>query len=171
MPLWHKAMLALAAVLLGGGVAGQVSGWFAGDSSAASSGTTINAPNSSHFIGPANSPESSGGAVAAAPSWRERISPWMSKVGLSFIVGLVVGWVFRAFLKVMSLLGGALLAILLALSYFNVLNIDMTAAREQYASTMAWATDQAHHLAKAILNHLPGSTSSFLGLFVGFRRR
>jgi uncharacterized membrane protein (Fun14 family) len=71
----------------------------------------------------------------------------------------------------MSLIGLAVMGVMLALSYFHVFNIDFSAAKQEYASSMAWATDQVQHLGRAILGHLPGSTSSLIGFFIGFRRR
>jgi hypothetical protein len=71
----------------------------------------------------------------------------------------------------MSLLTMAGAAILGGLSYFHIMNIDFSAVEKKYESDIAWVADQGERAAKALLNHIPGSASSFAGMFVGFRRK
>lgn len=161
MPRWQKSLLTLAVLLLGVGSTGQVAGYFSGGSGASAtksdSGAEVSLVTSEKHE-----------TVAPKPTLTERISPWMTKVGLSFIVGFVVGWLLRTFLKTVALIGGGIIALLMLLSY---LGYDLSGAQKEYTSFMSWLTDQGQRLAKALLDHLPGSTSSAAGMFVGFRRR
>jgi uncharacterized membrane protein (Fun14 family) len=174
MPHWHKGLLVLATLLLGVGAAGQLVTTLRPPPSqqpvTLEKQDTPGAPGQSHFVTSTGTTPGTADTTAPPPSLRERVSPWLTHVGLSVLVGFIVGWVFRAFLKMMSLIALAIIAVMAALSYFHVLNVDLSAARQEYASTMAWATDQAQHLGRAILNHVPGSTSSVVGFFIGFRR-
>jgi len=125
-------------------------------------------PQGSSLVGDSAQPAP---APEASPTLTQRFSPWLTRVGFTFIVGFVVGWAFRAFIKIMSMIASLALAVVLALSYFGVLNVDFSSAEKQYESAMSWVTDQASRAAKTILNHIPGSASSFAGMFIGFRRK
>lgn len=115
------------------------------------------------------SPDTTEEVVPAAPS---RVPPWMTRVGASLIVGYIAGWLFRVFIKTATLITSVGIAIVMALSYFHVVNVDFTAAAERDSKTaMAWAIDQGDHLRKALVAHLPSSTSATVGGFLGFRRR
>lgn len=100
-----------------------------------------------------------------------RMSPNATRIGGSVVAGFVVGWVFRAFLKTMMFFALLGVGLMMALSYFGVLNIDFTAAREHYATAVHWLTDQAERLKAAFVTHLPSAGGGTLGAFLGFRRR
>jgi uncharacterized membrane protein (Fun14 family) len=100
-----------------------------------------------------------------------RISPNATRIGGSVVAGFVVGWIFRAFLKTMLFFALLGFALMMALSYFGVLNIDFTAAREHYATAVHWLTDQADRLKTLFVAHLPSAGGGTVGAFLGFRRR
>ncbi|HSV12644.1 MAG TPA: FUN14 domain-containing protein [Tepidisphaeraceae bacterium] len=106
-----------------------------------------------------------------SPTMTQRVSPWMTRVGLSFFVGIVVGLVSRMFLKIAAgitvLIGG----VILALSYFHVLNVDMSSVKTEYASASAWLGDQAVRLKDMVLHALPSTSSAAAGFLSGFKRR
>ena len=58
-----------------------------------------------------------------------------------------------------------------ALSRFWVINIDLSSAQQQYDTVAQWIMDQSKHLVDVVMAHVPGSASSFAGMFVGFRRK
>ena len=62
-------------------------------------------------------------------------------------------------------------AILGALSYFNIMNVDLTAAQDKFKTSTSWVTEQGGRLKDVALAHVPGSAASFVGMFLGFRRR
>lgn len=118
---------------------------------------------------PATPPASVG--QDTSPTMTQRVTPWMTRVGLSFFVGIIVGLVFRMFIKIAAgitvLIGG----LILALSYFHVLNIDMSSVKTEYASASAWLGDQASRLKDVVLHALPSTSSAAVGFLSGFKRR
>ena len=176
MPRFHKGLLTLAVLLFGSGLTGQAVGYFSAppaDNTAAVA--PVDATNATAQPVAANPQDQSQPAQPPQQTWQQqlfaRLSPHMTRVGLGFIAGFVIGWVFRAFLKIMSLVTTGGVMILCALSYFHVMNIDFTAVEKKYQSDMAWVTDQAGRAVKALLNQIPGSASGVGGVFIGFRRR
>jgi uncharacterized membrane protein (Fun14 family) len=103
--------------------------------------------------------------------WISRLSPHATGVGVSVVAGFLMGWLFRAFLKTMTFFALIVAGLLAALSYFGVLNVDMTAARGHYGDAVHWLTDQAMRLKDVIVAHLPSSGGGAFGAFMGFRRR
>jgi uncharacterized membrane protein (Fun14 family) len=169
-PLWGKVVLAVAiALVIGGGV-----GWVLsrGATAVRESRREANAPaaaaaNSRGFVEEKSATEEK--SVDVGPLGR--ISPHAMGVGLSVVAGFVVGWLCRAFLKMtvgLVVLGAAVLA---ALSYFGVLNVDFSAAREHYANAAHWVTDQVGRLKDVVVWHLPSSGGGVVGAWMGFRRR
>ena len=79
-------------------------------------------------------------------------SPSM-KIGISVVAGFILGWIFRGFLKTMAFVALALFALLAALSYFGILNVDMTKAKAEYTTAIQWATDQFWKLKDVLVAH------------------
>jgi uncharacterized membrane protein (Fun14 family) len=171
MPRFHKKLLTLAMLLAGAGGVGQIVGQIpASTDSAIMSSRPGASPSGSNSI-VQTSDTAAPASSETSPSLNQRVSPAMTKIGLSFIAGFVLGWVFRAFLKLASMIGAAGIAILMGLSWLRIVNIDLSQAQQEYNSAMAWMNDQAWILAKNILSHIPGSASTFAGLYVGFKRK
>jgi uncharacterized membrane protein (Fun14 family) len=174
VPPWNRRLLWLALLLVAVGVAGQVVARVGSRATAETTETTA-APDAPHAVRAfGTSDRSADESTAATPAdqpWWARLSPAMTKVGVSFIVGFLVGWVFRAFLKGMLLLTLVVVGGLFALSYFGVLNIDFTAARESYDSAMQWLTAQGTRLKDVVMAHLPSSGGGAVGAFLGLRRK
>src|SRR5262245_27189363 len=152
MPKWHKTLLTLATLMLGVGAAGQLSTAVSGEPPPSADGTLK-----------ASSDED-------LPAW-QRYSPAMTRTGGGFIVAFVVGWISRIFVKTMALLASAGAAVFVALSYFNVFNLDLSKAEKQYESGIAWVSDQGERLGKSLLTHVPASASTVVGAFCGFKRK
>jgi uncharacterized membrane protein (Fun14 family) len=170
MPRFHKSLLALAMLLLGTGGAGQLANFFSKQPPpAATSNAMVAASNDSTAVAP---PVSTTDQPPEQPKpLFTRVSPLMTRVGFTFIAGFIIGWAFRAFLKITAMLTSLGMAILVGLSYFHVLNIDFTSVEKKYQTDMAWVSDQADRAGKALLAHIPGSSSSFVGMFIGFKRK
>lgn len=169
MPRFHQSLLGLAMLLAGGGTLGQIAGYFKGPATPTVQ-TTTTAPGGSSFVD-ANEAPTATPAEAPPQTIGERVAPWATRVGFAYIVGFVVGWAFRAFIKIMSLLTMAGVSIIAGLSYFHILNVDMTTTQQKYESVMHWVTDQGSKAASALMHHFPGSASSFAGMFLGFKRK
>jgi len=101
----------------------------------------------------------------------ERLSPGMTRMGLSFIAAFVIGWAFRVFIKTMLLITVLGTALLLGLSYFGVLNVDFTKARTEYAGAIAWISDQAERLRDTALAYFPSTGGSMVGLLLGLKKK
>jgi uncharacterized membrane protein (Fun14 family) len=166
MPGWQKSLLTLAVVFLGAGLAGQGMGLVRHKAPADGSA----APANSRGIVTSEKPAEQSSAPDQK-AWYEKLSPEATRLGLTFLVGFIIGWAFRAFLKMMLMISVLAAAIFAGLSYFNVMNVDMSKAEQKYESSKAWVTDQAWRLKGAVQTHLPSSGASLLGMFVGFRRK
>jgi uncharacterized membrane protein (Fun14 family) len=156
MPRWQQGLLTVAIVTFGGGIAGQVSSYM-------SHGSGSSSPGSS-FVG-------QGAAADSDKPFIQRISPRLTAVGLSFVVGFVIGWLMRTFMKMATMLTMLIIAIMLGLSYFKVLNVDLSKAEVNYKDAREWITDQGQRAGKALAAYLPSSVSALAGIFIGFRRK
>lgn len=107
----------------------------------------------------------------AADSWPGYAGAKGTTLGFGFVGGFVIGFIFRAFLKMMTLITVVIVGGLFALSYYHVVNIDMTHVRDVAQSNMEWMTDQATRIKDLAMNHLPGSSGGAAGAFFGLRRR
>jgi uncharacterized membrane protein (Fun14 family) len=183
MPRWHKLVLLVGVGLAIAGGIGWMTSRAASDngtrvtSTSTSTSTPVQAPpGASKFIGSDTPPAADTTSTTTTireepPTLIGRLSPNATRIGGSVVAGFVFGWIFRAFLKTVTffvLLAGAAL---LALSYFGVINVDLSSAREHYASALHWLTDQSARLKDVMLAHLPSSGGGALGAFLGFRRR
>ena len=173
MPKWHKRVLSLGLLCAALGAAGWVAGKVGQRSveQAAASADGPSAPaGSSSLLTRSNAPQ-----TAATPAEEDgfvvRVSPKMMRIGASLIVGFIVGFLFRMFVKTMLLVTLVLGGTFFALTYFNVVNVDLTSAQQTYDGAREWLTDQATRLKDVILAHLPSSASGGVGAFIGFRRR
>jgi len=182
MATWQKVALGTAALVGGTGIAGETYSSFhptppeAIETRQDTTGTAApgRGPN---FIDPATAPPAQREATppastpTAGGSFFEQYSPAMMGTGLSFVLAYIVGWAFRVFVKTMIIVFVLGAALLLGLSYFNVVNLDLSKAQEKYSTSIAWITDQAVKLKDAAIAHFPASSSGVMGLLVGLRRK
>ena len=108
---------------------------------------------------------------AATDSWSGYAGAKGTTLGFGFVGGFVIGFIFRAFLKMMTLITVVIVGGLFALSYYHVINIDMTHVRDVAQSNMEWITDQATRIKDLAMAHLPSSSGGAAGAFFGLRRR
>jgi len=98
----------------------------------------------------------------------------MTRVGFSLFLGLMVGLIFRTFLRIATLLCALTIAAAAALSYFHIVNVDMTAVQQGTTQATSWLTDQTFRLAHLLFGALPATMSTGsagAGFFIGFKRR
>ena len=110
-------------------------------------------------------------AETTALPWTGRLGGWLARLGLSFAAGIVLGVFFRTFLKTMAAITAIVLTALVALSYFQVLNIDFTFMRQNYETFAGWLNSQAWQLKAAVGGVLPSTVATATGFFFGFRRK
>ena len=103
--------------------------------------------------------------------WKSRLGYWMARLGLSFAAGLILGIFFRSFIKTMAAITALVATTLVALSYFQVLNVDFTLMKENYGTFSGWLNSQAWHLKDSIGGVLPSTVATACGFFFGFRRK
>src|SRR5437763_1971162 len=178
MPGWHKAVILLAGLIAAAGTVGQVTGHVARRNTPVQhvAGGNSTAPAGSNgFVGNTGGP-----AAPQAPASEPelgllgRISPHATKVGLSIVLGFIVGWLFRAFLKTMALIGLLICAAGWALAHYGILDLnggDLQSARERAAGAGAWLEAHGAQLKDLALAHLPSSGGGAFGAFLGFRRK
>lgn len=158
MPGWHKVVLTLAAVL---GIVGGT-------------GVAANkmvAPPKSDNGAMVQQDQASTGGSAPFGGVLGKASPHAMRIGVSIIIGFILGWIFRAFIKLMTLMLLIALGLFAALSYFHVVNVDPSLVKTQYASAMHWATEHFKLLKDAILPHLPSTGGGTLGTWLGMSRK
>jgi uncharacterized membrane protein (Fun14 family) len=186
MPAWQKLVLVIAVLLASVGSVGWAMSHFSKtDQTRTTTTSTTSTPprastpaGTSSFIDnragtatPSTTVETTSTATNQAPGLIDKFSPGTTRIGVSVVAGFILGWLFRAFLKTMTFFALIAGAILFGLSYFGVLNVDFSAAREHYASAMHWLTDQGERIKDVVIGHLPSSGGGALGMFMGFRRK
>jgi uncharacterized membrane protein (Fun14 family) len=176
-PGWKKwaAVLAIVVALVGAAWQAKIL-WIdkpdrapaAAENTGGAGGTSI--PGVSSLARSGNAPAAAE-APPAEPSLGEKISPWMTKVGIAFVIGLVAGIIFRVFVKTMLVIAVLLVGGLLALSYFGILHVDLSAAQQHYNNTSDWILDQATRLKDMIMAKLPTTSTWTIGFIAGFKRK
>ena len=179
MPSWHKAVIVIAGLVALLGTIGQI---FAPRPAAASPPPAQTAPapqpnNQRSFA--SGAPRDASSAQPAAPADEShdlipRVSPHATRIGLSVVLGFVIGWLFRAFLKTMVFLGLVVCGALWLLSHFGILHItsaQVDAIRERSAEAAGWLQRHAAELKEIAVSHLPSTGGGTLGIFLGFHRR
>lgn len=161
VPAWHKKLIVAAIVLCGVGLAGQGFARFAQKNGAAQSSAPAGSRSAFEF---SESP-----AQQEPPLW-QRVSPHATKIGVSLVIGFIVGFLFRAFIKTMALIVIVIGGIIFALSYFDILNIDYDSARQQTEHAAGWLGQKATAAREFVMSHLPSGVASAVGAFLGFRR-
>jgi uncharacterized membrane protein (Fun14 family) len=178
MPLWHKAVILLAGLAALIGTAGQLATSPVVEKHVAHvTGNDISPPaNSRGFASDAPSADRTAAtdSPAPSPSLFTSASPHAKRVGLSIVLGFVIGWFFRAFVKTMALLllvvGGGLWL----LAHFNIFHLSDTnidELRTRSTTAAGWLTTQASHLKDLAIAHLPSTGGGAFGAFLGIRRR
>ncbi len=183
MPSWKRKLLGVSLIIGLIGIGGEAASALLGHSNpppaapapAAQTSHSILPQGSSGFVTGQPSPADTSPAAPAPqnqnPGLTEKVTPWMTKFGLSFFVGIVAGVIFRTFIKLAVGITVLIAGLFLALSYFHILNIDMTTVKTEYASAAAWLTDQASRLKDVIFHALPSSTTAAAGFLAGFKKR
>ncbi len=154
---WQRGVLAIAVLLFGAGTVGKFTGNSNNQNTVAVSTDTPDTTSTS-------SPQPKPTAIQA-------MSPWAMRVGGSMLGGFLLGFALRTFVRITAALLALGLSVFMLLSYFNVMNVDLTSAENKYKSSIEWLDDQANRLENAAKSHLPSSGSGAVGIFAGFRRK
>jgi uncharacterized membrane protein (Fun14 family) len=180
MPLWHKAVILLAGLAALLGTAGQLATSPVVEQHVAKvTGNDVAPPppNARGFVNdaPGGNPTVPVAQPADSPrSFTMAVSPHAKRVGLSIVLGFVIGWFFRAFVKTMAFLLVLVAGGLWLLSHFNILHLsdaNIDQMKDKSATAVGWLTAQASHLKDLAVAHLPSTGGGAFGAFLGVRRR
>jgi uncharacterized membrane protein (Fun14 family) len=108
---------------------------------------------------------------APSPTLLDAVTPFMSHFGFSLFVGIVVGLIFRTFIRVALLFSALIVGGAMALSYFGHINIDLGTVKTDTSQAVSWLMQQGTILKGMIFQALPSSTAAGVGFLLGFKRR
>ncbi len=98
-------------------------------------------------------------------------SPATFRLGAGYVGGFLLGFLFRRFLKVTSVVAALLLAAVAGLRSLGVLEVDWAAWEAQIRAGVDWSHQQAGVLKSVAEGYLPSTAATGWGLWRGLRRR
>lgn len=108
-------------------------------------------------------------SAPANPHWHWRKPfPFYVPMGLSYVVGFCIGWVFRKLIRIILAFTAVVIA-LLAVGKFA--GCDVTPARERVEHTGEWVQQEVTTTKDYLQHLLPSVGTGGVGTFLGFRRR
>jgi uncharacterized membrane protein (Fun14 family) len=185
MPTWKWKILGFAFAMGCVGVGGEATSYFlkhprpattVNETAPASPGSGYVPSGSSGFVSgqPSNAiPDSTSASPpsATAPTLTDAITPFLSHFGFSLFVGVIVGLIFRTFIRMAMLTTALIVGGAMALSYFHILNVDLTMVKNETAQATSWVNDQGDRLKDMLFHALPSSTAAGLGFLFGFKKK
>lgn len=115
----------------------------------------------------ADTKEAAAAAKESASRFIDKASPALFRFGLSFIVGCVIAYFFKKFIKWSVILAGLAIAGVIALHKTGVIHLDTDAIKDHVHQSLAWAKGEAGHAKDFVLGYLPSSASACAGLIFG----
>jgi uncharacterized membrane protein (Fun14 family) len=110
--------------------------------------------------------------IGGVASWLADISsPAVAKMGGSFVLGFLIGWVFSRLLKMAALVTGFLLASLVALNVTGWAALDWVVIEQQLSQSFRWLQGEADGLKHLLTGYLPSAGAGGIGVLFGFRRK
>jgi uncharacterized membrane protein (Fun14 family) len=158
MPRWKWKLLGIGLSIGCIGAAGQAASHF------------LVAPAPVQQTAPA-SPSTVTTPPPSSPTLTDALAPFMSKFGFSLFIGIVVGLIFRTFIRLALTMSVITIGCAMAVSYLFHINIDMTVVKADTSQAVNWMTDQGYRLKDMMFHVLPSSTAASLGFLFGFKRR
>lgn len=108
--------------------------------------------------------------VKAAGHWfYQKTAPHLAKIGFGFVIGFILGFAFRQFIKTMAVLAAIALVAGAAAAYFGYL--DLGVFRSNLTASTGWVSDQLTGAKDIILKFIGASLSGTVGFVIGFMRR
>jgi len=103
-------------------------------------------------------------------TWLRRSAPWLTRIAVGVFIGLCLGLMLRTFLKTTAVIIAVAVVALVALSYFNIINLDFSTMKTNYDNASQWVSDQASRFKDLIVAQVPSLISAAAGFFIGFRK-
>jgi uncharacterized membrane protein (Fun14 family) len=113
-------------------------------------------------------PEST--ATDPEPRLIDRVSPFMMKLGASFMTGFLLAWGIRRFIKWTILLALVIGAGIYALRKAGVFEVNYDELQAQVDQGVDWARAQTGEAKELLKKYIPSGTTAIAGMFFGFRR-
>ena len=176
-PGWKKLLLTLSLLLVGGGAVLYGTSYFQGTAreQVIEREITMDATEAhrrgASFVGGSSGPVTVKIEETIPPDWKARYGPGLMQTGVSFIIGFVLGYAFRQFVKTLAILLAVGVVAVIGLAFFNVIHIDFSGMQTQYESALHWLSDQGSRLKDFVLSYIPSFSAGTLGAIVGFLRR
>lgn len=108
-----------------------------------------------------------GGVTERSERLIDAASPAVLRFGLSFLVGCILAYLFKKFIKLSLLLAAVIAAGVYGLHKAGVIDIDAEAVRAQVDRSFAWARGEASGFKDFVVGYLPSSVSACAGLAYG----
>ncbi len=110
--------------------------------------------------------------VGGLASWATDFSsPAMARFWGSYLGGFFLGWAFRRFLAMASLMAGGLLVSIAVLKSTGLIDLDWTLMETQISHGIVAARQGAEGLKQALSGYLPSTGAGAIGAFFGFRKK
>lgn len=98
-------------------------------------------------------------------------SPATFRLGAGYAGGFLLGFLFRRFLKVTSVVAALLLAAVAGLRSLGVIEVDWAAWEAQIRAGLDWSHQQAGVVKSVAEGYLPSTAATGWGLWRGLRRK
>jgi uncharacterized membrane protein (Fun14 family) len=173
MPRWKWKLLGLGLIIGILGVLGQGAVMLNNGSPSPAAPVAHSEPNAMPAAGPRTPVVSTVDALGNTPppTFTQLMTPFLTHVGFSLFVGVILGLMFRTFLRMALLFTALVVGGAMALSYFHVMNVDLTAVQTDTARATSWLADQGYRVRDMLFHALPCGTSAGLGFILGFKKR
>lgn len=161
LSLWKRLLVMLSVVLVGVGV---TSSMFAPSKPAPA--PSLQVDNQTNLTG-----EEVRVKVEETGHWfSSNVAPYLWRIGISFLIAFIIGFLMRQFLVAMAFTLGAILAVLFVVNYLGWIEIspDVRSTVSNSAEQVEIGTRSFVEVMKA---RLPSSFASIAGFFIGFLRK
>ncbi|BCA56880.1 hypothetical protein W02_40200 [Nitrospira sp. KM1] len=110
--------------------------------------------------------------VAGLASWvTDYSSPAVARFGGSYVGGFFIGWAFRRFLRIGTLIAGAAMAAIAMLKSTGWVEVDWPSVEAQISQGITAVHHGAEGLKQAVSGYLPSAGAAAAGVFFGFRKK
>jgi len=101
----------------------------------------------------------------------EQLSPALTRGGMSYIGGYLVGWTTRHAMKLAALIAGLILAAVASLKSAGWIDLDWTSFESHVSQSLSWLNGKAEGLKTLLTGWLPSAGAGGAGVYFGFRKK
>lgn len=166
-PRWKIVLIALAAMLLVAGAVLTLTGVEPEPERTPAGAAPTGAASSFIEGGTVDPPEGSQSESSAAPTW----GLGFLRMGFSFFVGLSVGYLLRAFLRICLVVLGAVFLLLTWFAYLEFVTVNWEVMEQTFQGLVDNIGEDFDQLRSMLTGQLPQAGLATLGLVTGFKKR